>query len=128
MSDRVYTKSHEWVAETDGTVRMGITDYAQEQLGDVVYVELPTADEEVEKGDTMGSIESVKAVSDIYAPVSGTVVAVNEALEDSPELANSDPYGDGWLVEIKLSNPDELSELMDQGAYDAFVKEEKEKD
>lgn len=117
-SELRYVASHEWVREEgEGIVSIGITDHAQDLLGDVVFVELPDIDAEVATGDDTGVVESVKAASDIYAPVSGTVVAINEELEDAPELVNSDPYGDGWFYKIKLSDPEELEALLDADAY-----------
>ncbi|MGI1671706.1 MAG: glycine cleavage system protein GcvH [Neptuniibacter sp.] len=117
-SELKYVASHEWIrVEGDGTVVIGITDHAQDLLGDVVFVELPEVGAEVATGDESGVVESVKAASDIYAPVGGEVVAVNEELEDSPELVNSDPYGDGWFFKLKLSDADELNTLLDGEAY-----------
>ncbi len=117
-SELKYVASHEWIrVEGDGTVVIGITDHAQDLLGDVVFVELPEVGAEVATGDESGVVESVKAASDIYAPVSGEVVAVNEELEDSPELVNSDPYGDGWFFKLKLSDAEELNTLLDGEAY-----------
>lgn len=116
--DRKYTKEHEWVVQTsDDTVRVGITDYAQEQLGDVVFVQLPPLGETTAKGDSLGEVESTKSVSDIYSPVSGEVVAVNDELADRAELVNADPYGAGWMVELRLDDPDELDELLDADDY-----------
>lgn len=116
--DLRYTSDHEWVRISgDGTVRVGITSYAQNALGDVVYVSLPTLGDHVAAGDSCGEIESTKSVSDIYAPVSGEVTAVNEALDGSPELINSDPYGEGWIYEARLSDPAEVDALMDAAAY-----------
>lgn len=116
--DLRYTSDHEWVREVgSGTVRIGITAYAQNALGDVVYVSLPTVGDTVTAGDTCGEVESTKSVSDIFAPVSGEVTATNEALDGSPELVNSDPYGEGWIYEVSLSDPSELSALMDAAAY-----------
>lgn len=113
-----YTSTHEWArSEADGTVTVGITDHAQAQLGDLVFVELPEAGAEYAAGDACAVVESVKAASDIYAPVSGTVVEVNEALEESPQLVNEDPYGDGWLFRLEPSAPEELDGLLDAGAY-----------
>ncbi|HPR64193.1 MAG TPA: glycine cleavage system protein GcvH [Thermoanaerobaculia bacterium] len=128
MAERKYTTTHEWVELEDGKVRFGITTYAQEQLGDVVFVELPSDGETVSRGETMGTIESVKAVSDLYAPVSGTVVESNGELEASPELVNQDPYGKGWLVVVDPSDAGELEGLMDEASYATFVAEEKEKE
>lgn len=117
-SDLIYTEAHEWVRETgDGVVRIGITDHAQSQLGDVVFVQLPTVGDTVAVGDAMGEVESTKSVSDIYAPVAGEVVAVNEALEANPELINSAPYAEGWIVGIKLSDGTALDGLLDAEAY-----------
>ena len=113
-----YTEEHEWVQRTsDDVVRIGITDYAQQQLGDVVFVQLPDVGQQVAAGESMGEVESTKSVSEIYAPVSGTVSARNDKLGDEPELINSDPYGDGWLVEIELADPDAVDELLDAQSY-----------
>ena len=113
-----YVETHEWVREdVDGTVVVGITDYAQGALGDVVYVELPEVDSEVEMGDEVAVVESVKAASDIYAPLSGTITEVNESLEGNPELVNTDPYRDGWFFRLKLRDVEELSSLMDSESY-----------
>ena len=113
-----YVETHEWVREDgDGTVSIGITDYAQGALGDVVYVELPEVDSEVEMGDEVAVVESVKAASDIYAPLSGTITEVNETLGDNPELVNTDPYRDGWFFRLKLRDVEELSSLMDSESY-----------
>lgn len=117
-SELKYVASHEWIrVEGDGTVVIGITDHAQDLLGDVVFVELPEVGAEVATGDESGVVESVKAASDIYAPVSGEVVAVNEDLEDSPELVNSDPYGEGWFFKLKLADDSELEGLLNAEAY-----------
>ena len=117
-SELKYVASHEWIrVEGDGTVTIGITDHAQDLLGDVVFVELPEVGADVATGDESGVVESVKAASDIYAPLSGEVVAINEELEDSPELVNSDPYGDGWFFKLKLSDVDELNELLSAEGY-----------
>ena len=116
--DLKYTEEHEWLAKTEGsTVRVGITDYAQDQLGDVVFVELPKVGEKVDAGSPLGEVESTKSVSEIFAPVSGEVTAVNNALDESPELINSDPYGEGWIVEITATDVAALDELMDAAAY-----------
>ena len=113
-----YVETHEWVREDgDGTVIIGITDYAQGALGDVVYVELPEVDSEFEMGDEVAVVESVKAASDIYAPLSGTITEVNESLEGNPELVNTDPYRDGWFFRLKLRDVEELSSLMDSESY-----------
>ena len=120
--DLKYTNEHEWLRqEEDGTVTIGITDHAQGALGDLVYVELPEVDQEVEAGGEMAVVESVKAASDVYAPISGQVVAVNEALADDPELINADAYGDGWIVRMKPSG--DAGETMDPDAYQAFIDE-----
>ena len=118
-----YTKEHEWVRVENGTAVVGITDYAQEQLGDVVYVELPDMGTELTQFNTCGTIESVKTVSDLYAPLSGEVVKINEELDESPELINDDPYGAGWILEVTVSNPDELQQLLSASEYEAFIKE-----
>jgi len=120
--DLQYTNDHEWLRrEDDGTVTIGITDHAQSSLGDLVYVELPEVDQEVDNGGDMAVVESVKAASDVYAPISGTVVAVNEALSDDPEVINTDPYGDGWIVKLKPG--DDLGELLSPEAYQALLDE-----
>ncbi len=116
-----YSSDHEWIA-VDGTrARVGITDYAQDALGDVVYVQAPSVGSAVQAGDSFGEVESTKSVSDVYSPVSGTVVAVNEALGSNPELLNSDPYGAGWLCEIEMSNAAEVEGLLDAGGYEALT-------
>lgn len=114
-----YAESHEWVSVEDGVATVGISDHAQSALGDLVYVELPEVGTELNVGDELGVVESVKAASDLYAPVSGEVVAVNEALEDAPENVNNSPYGDGWLCRIKMSNPAEVDNLLDADGYAA---------
>ena len=117
-SDLKYISSHEWIRlEDDGTVTVGITDHAQELLGDVVYVELPELDSEVALEDEISVVESVKAASDIYAPLSGTIIAVNEVLEDAPETVNSSPYDDGWMFKMKPSEPAEIDGLIDAESY-----------
>ena len=116
-----YTKEHEWVNAQDGVATVGITDYAQSELGDVVFVELPETGKKLEKGKAFGTVESVKAVSEIYAPVSGEVTEINSALHNKPETLNSDPHGAAWLVKIKISNPAELQKLMDGTAYQAYI-------
>ena len=122
--DLKYTEEHEWLARTEGsTVRVGITDYAQDQLGDVVFVELPKVGEKVDAGSPLGEVESTKSVSEIFAPVSGEVTAVNNALDESPELINSDPYGEGWNVEIAATDVAALDELMDASAYQALTEQ-----
>ena len=120
--DLKYTAEHEWVKAGDGGVmRIGITDYAQEQLGDIVYVHLPEVGEAVEAGTAMGELESTKSVSDLFAPVSGQLVARNDSLDAAPELCNSDPYGEGWIAEIRLSDPSQLSGLLSAADYEATV-------
>lgn len=120
-----YVASHEWIRdEGDGIVTIGITDHAQDLLGDVVFVELPEVGAEVAAGDDVGVVESVKAASDVYAPLSGEIVAINEALEDAPESVNSDPYGDGWFFQLKLSDPSELDDLLDADGYAAHCEAE----
>jgi glycine cleavage system H protein len=113
-----YTQEHEWVSRTDvDTVRVGITDYAQTQLGDVVFVQLPDIGEQITAGQAIGEVESTKSVSDLYAPLSGEVVARNDALDQQPELVNSDAYTEGWMIEIKIASPDALDELIDADEY-----------
>ena len=121
MSTVKFTADHEWVQVSGTTARVGITQYAQEQLGDVVFVELPAVGATFEHGKEAAVVESVKAASDIFAPVSGTIAAVNAALPDNPSLVNSDPQGEGWFFEITLSNPSELDGLMDEAAYQAHI-------
>ena len=116
-----YSKEHEWVAVDGATGTVGITDFAQHELGDIVYVELPEVGRRVKAGETMGTIESVKAVSEIYAPVSGTIAEVNAALTDAPETVNKDPHGAGWICKVKLENPKELDGLMSADAYAAIA-------
>jgi glycine cleavage system H protein len=122
--DSRYAKSHEYVHMEGGVGTIGITDYAQKELGDVVFVELPQPGTQLEQGDELGSIESVKAVSELFAPVSGEVVEVNEALAEKPELVNTDPYGDGWMIRIKVSTPEEVDELMDAEEYEEYIEKE----
>ena len=119
-SDRRYSKEHEWVADSGEARRIGITDFAQGELGDIVYVELPDVGRKVQAGDVLGTIESVKAVSEIYAPVSGTVEAVNEALVEKPELVNQEPHEGGWYCSLVLAAPEEFAALMDAAAYGEF--------
>lgn len=122
MAKRMYTEDHEWV-EVEGDVgTIGISEYAQEQLGDVVFVELPEVGKTLDKGDEVSVVESVKAAAEVYAPVGGEVIEVNEELNGDPSLVNTDAFGDGWFVKLKLSDPAELDELMDEEAYQAFVK------
>jgi len=122
--DLKYTSEHEWVrspGESDGTVRVGITDFAQDALGDIVYVSLPEAGSTVEAGAAVGELESTKSVSDLYAPLDGEVVAVNDAVDANPELVNSDPYGEGWLFEIRPADAAAVDDLMDAAAYQASL-------
>ncbi|MBI2942598.1 MAG: glycine cleavage system protein GcvH [Candidatus Wallbacteria bacterium] len=122
-----YTKDHEWVELLeDNHARVGITDYAQEQLGDIVFVEVPEPETEFEQGDTFGVVESVKAVSDLYMPVGGKVLEVNPDLEDQPELVNQAPYGDGWMLEIELTDTDEYENLMGAEEYEEYVQSERD--
>ena len=115
--DLLYTKDHEWVRREGAAARIGITDYAQGQLGDIVYVDLPAVGSTIEAGVEFGTVESVKAVSEIFAPITGDVLEVNEVLRDSAETVNGDPYGDGWIVRIKPTVPIEIGDLMDAAAY-----------
>lgn len=120
-----YSKEHEWVLVEDKIATIGITDYAQQELGDIVYVELPEVGEKIVKDDPFGAVESVKAVSDIYAPVSGTVIEVNDSLPDSPETINDDAYGDGWMVRVEMSDMDDLKDLMSAEEYAEYVEQQK---
>jgi len=124
-----YSKEHEWVlVEGDDSGIIGISDFAQNELGDVVYVEVPEVGEKISKDDPFGAVESVKAVSDLYAPVSGTVTEVNDALPDTPELINEDPYGEGWIIKVTMSDPDELDELMTPEEYTEYCEGQEEDD
>ena len=119
-----YSEDHEWVdAKEDDLVVIGITDFAQEQLGDLVYVELPEVGDECTKGENISVIESVKAASDLVAPVSGSIIEVNSRLEEEPEIVTEDSMGEGWFIKVKLSDPAELDELMDEEAYNSFIEE-----
>lgn len=123
--DLKYTEEHEWVSQKAATsIRVGITEYAQDQLGDVVFVQLPEVGQQVDAGSPIGEVESTKSVSEIFAPVSGTVTAVNDALTDQPELINSDPYGEGWMFEVELDDPDGLDALLEAEAYQAITESE----
>jgi glycine cleavage system H protein len=122
-----YAKSHEWVRMEGDVAIIGVSDYAQHLLSDVVYVELPDVGDTLTKGESMGTVESVKAAEDAYAPVSGEVIEVNTELEDNPEWVNGDPYGTAWLVKVTLSDPAELDALMDVAAYEKHVQDEEEK-
>ena len=118
-----FTNDHEWVETNDGTATVGITNYAQEQLGDVVFVDLPEVGDTTEQGEETGVIESVKAASEVFAPVTGEIMVINEALNDDPALINSSAEGDGWMYKIKLSEVSQLDELMDKDAYTSFIEE-----
>jgi len=125
-ADRKYTKEHEWAKNNgDGTITMGITDHAQELLTDIVFVELPAIGKKVKQMEQLAVVESVKSVSDVYAPASGEVLEVNKVLEDHPELVNQDAFGEGWMVKLKMDNPAELNNLMDAAGYAEMIKEEK---
>ena len=119
-----YTREHEWVSIEDGVATVGITDHAQEELGEVVFVELPAGGDSVDKGEPFGVVESTKAVSDIYSPLPGEVSEVNDDLPDSPELVNEDPYGDGWMVKINIAEGADLGELMTAEEYRKFIEED----
>lgn len=121
--DLLYSSDHEWVRQEGDTVTVGITDYAQEQLGDIVYVSLPQAGESVEPGSVIGELESTKSVSDLFAPVAGEVVVNNEALEANPEVVNSDPYGEGWLIKVRLGDAGLGDDLMDAATYQASLEQ-----
>jgi glycine cleavage system H protein len=122
--DLSYTKDHEWVRTKGSEATIGITDHAQHQLGDVVYVELPKVGDKFEASEPFGSVESVKAVSEIYMPLGGSVIEVNETLNDSPEQVNEDPYGDGWMIRIKVDNPAQVDALLTSIEYEDYIKEE----
>ncbi|MBA3535691.1 MAG: glycine cleavage system protein GcvH [Tatlockia sp.] len=124
MTDLKYTRTHEWIKNDGNEMTIGITEHAQQLLGDMVFVELPEAGDEVKAGEELGVVESVKAASDFYAPVSGVVVAVNQQVNENPALVNSDPYGAGWLVKLKSNNPAELSELLNAEQYKNEIAEE----
>lgn len=117
-----YTKDHEWVRLEDDIAYIGITDFAQGELGDIVYVEIETLNEKIEMGDVFGTVEAVKTVSDLFMPISGEVIELNEKLESEPELVNNDPYGDGWMVKIKVENISQLDELLDLDGYESITK------
>jgi glycine cleavage system H protein len=123
-TDLKYSKEHEWVRVEENVATLGITDYAQEELGDIVNVELPEEGDEIQREDAFGAVESVKASSEVFSPLSGKIVEINEPLLDSPETINEDPYDEGWMVRIEMSNPAELDDLMDAAAYEAYVREE----
>jgi glycine cleavage system H protein len=117
-----YADDHEWAKESGDTVRIGISDYAQDQLGDIVFVELPEVGSTFNKGDEFGTVESVKAVSELYMPISGEITTINETLTDQPELVNTDPYGGGWMIEVKASDPAEMDSLKSKADYLAMLK------
>ncbi len=119
--DLKYTKDHEWVKVEGDMATIGVTDYAQDELGDIVYVEVETLDEALEEGEVFGTVEAVKTVSDLYLPLSGTVTAFNEELEDEPESVNDDPYGKGWMIKLKLDNPEAAEELLSADAYAKLI-------
>lgn len=120
-ADLLYTKEHEWVRQEDGIVRVGITDYAQEELHEIVMVELPSVGTAVKANEVFGTVDSVKATSELFSPVSGEVVEMNEKLEEAPELVNNDSYGDGWMVAIKMADPSEVKKLLNAEAYKGFI-------
>ena len=120
-TDLLYTSDHEWVNVVGNVATIGITDFAQSELGDIVFVEFPELNSTVEKGQSAGSIEAVKTVADLYMPISGTVIAVNENLDDNPEAVNDTPYGDGWMVKVEIANQDEISDLLTATAYDNLI-------
>ncbi|CAB4037860.1 glycine cleavage system H, mitochondrial [Paramuricea clavata] len=122
-AERQFTKDHEWIVMSDNVGTIGISDYAQNSLGDIVYVELPDVGSTIEQNDTFGVVESVKAASDLYSPVTGEIVEVNEALTESPDLINKEPYDGGWIAKMKLSDLSQLDELMDEAEYNDFLKE-----
>ena len=117
----LYTSDHEWVSIVGNVATIGITDYAQGELGDIVFVEFPVLNSTVEKGQSVGSIEAVKTVADLYTPISGTVIAVNENLDNNPEAVNDTPYGDGWMVKIEIANQDEISDLLTATTYENLI-------
>jgi glycine cleavage system H protein len=117
-----YAKDHEWAGQADGKVRVGISDYAQDQLGDIVFVELPQVNKSISKGEQFGTVESVKAVAELFMPIAGLVLAVNKVLEESPELVNKDPYKEGWMIEINPSDPSEMETLMTKETYLQMLK------
>lgn len=124
--DLHYTKDHEWIRVDGGVGTVGITDFAQEQLGDVVHVQLPRAGEKFEAHDTFGEVESVKTFSELYIPVSGEITEINEALADAPELVNNSPYTDGWMIKIKIGKPSEVDSLLSASEYEDYVESQKE--
>ncbi len=123
LEDLKYTETHEWVKVEGEVAIIGITDFAQRELSDIVYVELPSVGSSINKGETFGNIEAVKAVEDLYAPITGEIVEVNEKLKNSPELVNQDPYGEGWMIKMKIKNPEELEELLSPEEYKNIIGE-----
>ncbi|PDH40663.1 MAG: glycine cleavage system protein H [Rhodothermaeota bacterium MED-G19] len=122
LKDLKYTNDHEWVKLEDDIAYVGITDFAQGELGDIVYVEIETLNDNIEMGEVFGTVEAVKTVSDLFMPISGEIIEINEKLESEPELVNNDPYGDGWMVKIKCDNISQLDDLLDLEAYDSLTK------
>ena len=120
-TDLLYTSDHEWVSVVENVATVGITDFAQGELGDIVFVEFPALNSTVEKGQSAGTIEAVKTVADLYMPISGTVIAVNENLDDNPQAINDTPYGDGWMVKVEIANQDEISDLLTAPAYNDLI-------
>ena len=120
-SNLKYTKDHEWIAIDGDTATVGITDFAQGELGDIVYIEVETLDETMDADEVFGSVEAVKTVSDLFLPLSGEIIAFNDTLESEPEKVNNDPYGEGWMIKIKISNPDEIENLLDETGYKELV-------
>ena len=120
-ADLKYTKEHEWIRVEGDVAYIGITDHAQKELGDIVYVDIDTLDQEVARNDVFGTVEAVKTVSDLFSPITGTVLEINPALEGSPETVNADPYGEGWMIKMAVADPAELAELLDVAAYGALV-------
>ena len=116
-----YTKDHEWILIEDGIATIGVTDFAQNELGDIVYVEIETVDEELAEGDVFGSVEAVKTVSDLFMPLTGKVTELNDLLEDKPELVNEDPYGQGWMIKMIIENSDEIDQLLDSNSYKELI-------
>lgn len=122
LKELKYTNDHEWVKVEDGIAYVGITDFAQGELGDIVYVEIETLNDNIQMGEVFGTVEAVKTVSDLFMPISGEIIEINEKLESEPELVNNDPYGDGWMVKIKCDNISQLNDLLDLDAYDSLTK------
>jgi glycine cleavage system H protein len=122
-SDRVYSNEHEWVTVDGDVAVIGISNFAQDQLGEVVYIDLPAEGDKLVAGDTFGEIESVKSVSELFAPLDGEVIEINDSLGDNPEIVNSDPHGDGWMIKVRMSDPSQVDSLMSASEYDAFLSE-----